>query len=139
MKKVKINIKGTQEIDDQTETIEMISEGTLRKTDGGFVICYNEGEITGQPKTRTTLTVSNDKTAVISRSGTMSSRLIIKEGQRNNCFYSSPIGMLELGIYGEKVCHKLTEKGGEINLGYTLDQNKQSVSKNTVNIIIKEV
>lgn len=139
MKKVRIKIKGTQGIDDQTETIELISEGSLRKLDNGFSISYFEGEITGCAKTRTTLTVTNDKTAIISRTGGSSSRLTVKEGERNNCFYSSPIGELNLGIYGETVCYKLTESGGEINLCYTIDQNRQTVSKNTVNIIIKEV
>lgn len=139
MKKVKINILGTQGLDDQTETIEFFSFGTLRKTDNGFVVCYKEEAVSGMEKTRTTLTVENDKTATISRTGGTSSKLVIKEGVRNNCFYSAPVGQLELGIYGEKVAYKLSENGGEINLSYTIDQNRQLVSKNTVNIIIKEV
>ncbi len=65
--------------------------------------------------------------------------MVIEKGVRNNCFYMTPMGELSLGIFGEKVKTNLTENGGSISMNYTIDANSQLLSRNKVNISIKEV
>ncbi len=140
MKRVKIWIKGTQTVNGDSEEIELISDGTLRRADGGFKICYSDGELQGySQKVNTELFVSNQNRAILSRTGAISSKLIIKEGERNNCFYNTAAGELVIGIYGEKVSYRLTENGGTVSLAYTIDQNMKEISKNKVNITVKEI
>ncbi len=139
MKNVKINIKSTQGIDGQTEKIEFFCEGTLQKTDDGFLIEYDDENISEGQKVSTVLHLKSDKSAVLERTGAMNSKLVIKEGERNDCFYSVPGANLVIGIYGERVAYTLSENGGMVCLIYTIDQNRQQISKNKVNIIIKEV
>ena len=73
------------------------------------------------------------------RSGAYNSRMVIEKGVRNNCFYMTPMGELSLGVFGEKVKSQLTENGGNIIMNYTIDTNLQLLSRNKVNISIKEV
>lgn len=140
MKRVRISIKGKQTVNGDSETIELISDGTLRRADGGFKICYRDGELQGySQKVNTELFVSNHNRAILSRTGGISSKLIIKEGERNNCFYNTAAGELMIGIYGRKVSYDLNESGGTVHLAYTIDQNMQEISKNEVNITVKEL
>ena len=44
-----------------------------------------------------------------------------------------------IGIFGEKVEHNLKKNGGSISMKYTIDQNLNFVSRNTVSITVREV
>jgi len=139
MKKVAITIKGTQYIDDTSDTTEFFCEGLLKKVVDDFVLKYTEGELAGNRPTQTELILQKDGTAILNRSGGMSSKLIIKKGERNNCFYSTPQGELMIGIFGEEVKIDLNENGGSVNLTYTIDSNMMQISRNEVKITVKEV
>ncbi len=123
----------------QKDVIEFTTEGTLQKTEDGFALCYEEGEMMGERSVRTTLTACGQNDVILERSGDMSSRLVIQSGVRNNCFYSTPQGELTLGIYGKTVENRLSDKGGTLKMEYTIDTNLQPISENTVEISVKEV
>ena len=137
MKKVIIDIKGTQGLGDNTEVIEFSTIGEINKTSDGFALYYDEGEMMGC-KNKTTLTVSNKKEVVLERKGDNSSKLIIKKGERNNCFYGTPYGNMVIGIYGENVEHRLDENGGTLKMCYTIDQNLEPISRNEVEISVRK-
>jgi len=139
MKKVTINITGVQYIDDLSDTTQFFCEGLLKKSVDDFVIKYTEGELAGNKPTQTELILKKDGTAILNRNGGMTSKLIIKKGERNNCQYFTPQGELMIGIFGEQVDVDLTENGGCVNLAYTIDSNMKQISKNEVKITIKEV
>ena len=65
--------------------------------------------------------------------------MVIEKGVRNNCFYATPHGELSLGIFGEKVFWDLNPNGGKISMKYTIDTDLQLLSRNSVNISIREV
>ena len=73
------------------------------------------------------------------RKGAYNSCMVIEKGIRNNCFYQTPHGELSLGIFGEKVFSRLNNNGGEISMKYTIDTGSQMLSRNNVNISIREV
>ncbi len=138
MRNVKIKITGIQTIDGESDKIEFISDGIFGTNENGFYLKYTEGELVGESKTNTEFILENEKTAILNRTGGMSSRLIISEGKRNNCFYSTAEGALTIGIYSESVAYRLTDIGGEINLKYTIDSNMTLLSENEVNIKFRE-
>ena len=43
------------------------------------------------------------------------------------------------GIFGEKIENNLTEQGGKLYMSYTIDSNLQLVSRNVVEINVREV
>lgn len=140
IKDVIISIKTEQTVGDSTDTIEFTTDGRFGIKDGSYFISYEESrllEVDGDVKT--TLYIKPDNSVVMQRNGAYSSRMVIEKGVRNNCFYVTPMGELSLGIFGEKVKTAFSESGGSIDMNYTIDTNLQLLSRNSVNISVKEV
>lgn len=140
IKDVIINIKGIQGIDDNTDTIEFMTDGRFGIKDGSYYISYDESQMLDAPaKVKTHIYIKSDHSLVLQRTGTVKSRMIIEKGVRNTSFYSTPHGDLVIGTFGENIEHNLTDSGGEINLSYTIDSDLHLISHNKVNISIREV
>lgn len=140
IKDVLINIKGVQGIDDDSDTIEFITDGRFGYKEGEYYISYDESAMLDSgDSVKTQIYIKPDNSVVLQRTGSIKSRILIEKGVRNNCFYSTPIGDLTIGVFGEELLYDLTESGGNINLKYTIDSDLKLISRNEVNISIKEV
>ena len=140
IKDVIIDIKTEQTVDSFTDSIEFTTDGRFGFKDGSFFISYDESRLLDvEGEVKTTVYVKPDNSVVLQRKGTYNSRMVIEKGVRNNCFYSTPHGELSLGIFGEKVLSKLDDNGGSILMNYTIDTELKLISKNCVNISIREV
>lgn len=139
MKEVLINIKGTQGLDDNTEVIELTTVGKMGFKDGMVMLSYEESELSGAKGIKTNLRVKNSDTVILQRSGEMTSRLVVEKNVRNSCFYSTGFGEMVIGIYGEGIENNLTPSGGTLKMTYTIDSNLQLISRNIVEITVKEV
>lgn len=140
IKDVVIDIKGVQGIDDQTDTIEFSTDGRYGIKDGEYYLSYNEGELLeGIDEVKTRIYIKNQNSVILQREGGINSRMNIEKGVRNSCFYSTPIGDIAIGVFGQVIDFQLNESGGNIELQYTIDSNLQTISKNKVNISIREV
>lgn len=140
IKDVIIDIKTEQTVDGNTDTIEFTTDGRFGIKDGSFFISYDESqllEVDGEVKT--TVFIKPDNSVVMQRNGAYNSRMVIEKGVRSNCFYSTPMGQLSLGIFGEKVKSNLSENGGNLVMNYTIDTDLKLFSRNRVNITVKEV
>ncbi|MBR4116843.1 MAG: DUF1934 domain-containing protein [Clostridia bacterium] len=138
MKRVLVKIKGIQGLGDDKDVIELATEGTLRAFEDEYIITYTEEQTVEGSKIKTQLTVKNNNTVILERRGDLNSRLIITEGERNNCLYAIPQGSLTFGIYGKQVKSSLTECGGAVKMVYTIDVNLEPLSENTVEILVEE-
>lgn len=139
IKDVIIDIKGIQGLDDETDTIEFTTDGRFGIKNGEYFISYDEGQMLGEgTKIKTSLIIKPDS-VVLQRSGAVKSRMLIKKGERNTCFYSTPYCNMVIGIYGEEIKYNLSEKGGELTLKYNIDSDLKLVSKNSVDISVREV
>lgn len=139
IKDVVIKIKGIQGIDDQIDTIEFTTEGKFGIKDGKYFLSYDEGQMMEGCDVKTKIFVNSPQSLVLQRSGSITSRMEIEKEKRNTCFYSTPIGELTIGIYGEILDINLNESGGSINMVYNIDSHMQLVSRNEVKISVKEV
>lgn len=139
IKDVIISIKGIQGIDDQTDTIEFTTEGRFGINDGKYYLSYDEGQMMENYDVKTKIFVNSPESLVLQRSGSIKSRMEIEKGKRNSCFYSTPVGDLCIGIYGESLDVNLNESGGSLNMVYTIDSDLRLVSRNEVEITVKEV
>lgn len=140
IKDVLISIKGTQGLGDDVDTIEFMTDGRFGFKDGEYYISYDESAMldTGD-EVKTHLYLKPDNSVILQRNGAVKSKILIEEGKRNSCFYSTPHGNLTIGVFGDKIKHSLTSNGGEITLKYTLDSDLKLLSENTVNISVREV
>ncbi len=138
MKKVLVKVKGTQGVDGEKVVIELSTEGTLREFEGDYIITYNDDPTESGGQTKTQLTIQKSGTVILDRRGDLNSRLIITEGERNNCLYAIPQGSLTLGIYGKKVKSNMTANGGTLKMVYSIDMNLEPLSDNEVEIFVEE-
>jgi uncharacterized beta-barrel protein YwiB (DUF1934 family) len=140
IKDVIIEIKTEQTVDDSTDKIEFTTDARYGFRDGSYFISYDESklmEVEGEIKT--TLYVKPNASVILQRKGPYNSRMVIEKGVRNNCLYATPNGEFSLGIFGEKVLANLSDDGGNITMNYTIDSGLQLLSRNKVNISIREV
>ncbi len=138
MKDVLINIKGSQSNDTDSDVIEFTTLGKLAERDGKYMLVYEENKTVEGSTVKTTLKADNNR-ITLNRSGAIESRLIIENGRRNKCFYSIPQGEIVLGIFGEYIKNNLNDKGGKLEMGYTVDIDNGLISKNIIEISVKEV
>lgn len=138
MKKVLVKVKGTQSVDGDSAVIELTTEGTLREFEGDYIVTYSDDPTESGEKTKTQLTIQKNGTVILDRRGDLNSRLIITQGERNNCLYSIPQGSMTLGIYGKEVKSNINSFGGTLKMVYSIDMNLQPLSDNEVEIFVEE-
>ena len=138
MKKVLVKVKGTQCVDGEKSVIELSTEGTLREFEGDYIITYSDDPTESGEKTKTQLTIQKNGTVILDRRGDLNSRLVITEGERNQCLYAIPQGSMTLGIYGKQVTSSMTASGGAVKMIYSIDMNLSPLSDNEVEIFVEE-
>ena len=138
MKKVLVKVKGTQGVDGENAVIELSTEGTLREFEGDYIITYSDDPTESGTQTKTQLTIQKSGTVILDRRGDLNSRLVITEGERNNCLYAIPQGSMTLGIYDKQVKSNMTASGGTVKMVYSIDMNLQPLSDNEVEIFVEE-
>ena len=133
-----ITVIGKQTVDGESDKIEVLTAGDMTIEDGRITITYPEytDEI---PARQTDTAVTLDSGVLsIDRRGEMSSHLILEQGVRHECLYSTPLGQMFIGIFTDSIKAELSEHGGEIRAAYQLDFNRTVVSYNEFFISVKE-
>ena len=133
-----ITIDGKYITGNDVETISLSTLGSFEISDDKFYITYEETEATGFNGDITTFTVEKNNRAILERRGKVTSKLFIEKGQKHMCHYRTDAGNLVIGILADTIENRLTSKGGEVKLRYTLDLNSNVLSTNEINITVKE-
>ena len=137
-KDVIISVKGMQKYDNaDPDTIELVTEGQLEKTDDGYTLTYMESQITGLGGTQTTFQVVGDRVTLM-REGEVSSQMVFEEGRRHHSMYATPQGSLTVGINTLALMTELTERGGHLEIDYTIEIDHAIAGRNVFIIDIKE-
>ena len=68
----------------------------------------------------------------------MQSRLMLEKGKRHQCLYQTIAGDLMIGVFTKTMKNTLNEKGGTLEVSYTLDFNTDLVSENRFIITVEE-
>ncbi len=118
---VMLSIRGTQHYPDQEpEVIELVTEGTLEKTDSGWALVYEESDLTGLKGVTTTFYVEPEK-VTLQRKGPLSSRMVFQEGVYHESLYQMEFGALMITVCANKVKYAIDENGGTVDLHYTIE------------------
>ncbi len=134
MKAAIFKILGTQTIDSDSDTVELVTRGKIGRKGEELLLCYEENEASGMAGAKTYLHVRSNGTLSVKRSGAVESNLIIEKNKKNISFYPAPQGAIVLEVYGESVENELNEQGGRLTATYTLSSEGQLVSRNTIQI-----
>jgi len=118
---VVLSIQGKQCYPGQEpDIIELVTTGTLEKTDLGWKLCYEESELTGLAGVHTTFLVRDGEVTLI-RTGKLNSEMIFREGESHDSLYKMEFGALMLTVCATRVQAALTRQGGVIDLRYTIE------------------
>ncbi len=137
-KNVIINVKSTQtDIDNDANTLELITEGKYYQKGNYYYITYKESEVTGMLGTTTTLKVG-DGTVTLMRFGKVNSQFVFQKGQKHISSYETEYGNFTIGVYAKNVDINIDDSGGEIRVGYQVEIDNQSTGKNDFYMFIRE-
>lgn len=137
-KKYLISIIGTQKLDDDTDTIEVLTTGNYLMKNGHFFIGYKEYDQDNPEEYYDNLVKLDGDLVTISRKGPMKSQLMLEKGKRHQCLYQTIAGTLSIGVFTRYIKSTLNEKGGTLEVSYTLDFNTDLVSENSFKITVEE-
>ena len=120
-KAVLLNICGKQTyLDQEPEIIELATEGWCEKTEKGWIISYEETDLTGLKGTTTVFQVETDK-IVLTREGQLNSQMVFQEGMFHDSLYQMEFGAMMITVCATHVAYDLTENGGTIDLTYGIE------------------
>ncbi len=137
-KEVVIQINSAQAFEDGADdSMELITKGTLHNRRGNYYIIYKDTAVTGMEGVTTSLKVDGSK-VILNRMGSVDHKLTFEEGVLHGSTYVTPHGSMFFEVYTQNMEINLTEQGGNITLKYSLFSQEQLLSRNILEITIKE-
>lgn len=107
-------------VDQEPDTIELVTEGTLEFRDNGWDIQYEESDLTGLQGVTTLFRIEKDKIELI-RQGRLHSHMIFKKGVPHESLYQMEFGALMMSVCAKQIFVQLSEDGGMIDLVYSIE------------------
>ena len=118
---VVLAIRGRQTYGDQEpEIIELVTEGTMEFTQGGWDVSYEESALTGLEGVTTVFRVEPGK-VTLTRKGALNSQMVFQEGVPHDSLYQMPFGALMLTVKATSVFYDIVPDGGVIDLSYLIN------------------
>ena len=136
-KDVIISIKGTQKYEHNApDVIELVTQGRLKEREGGYTLTYQESELTGLEGTRTTIEVEEEQVTLL-REGGVNSQMVFEEGRQHTSLYETPYGELSVDIQTSRLLHNLTERGGLMEIKYSIAVEHVVTGRNCFKIRVR--
>ena len=134
---VVLTIRGEQYYDDmEPDGTELITEGTMEVEEGRILLSYEETELTGMQGT-TTCFVVEEKRVTLVRSGSVNSQMVFEEGRQHTSLYETPFGEMAVDIQTAKLLHNLNERGGLMEIKYSIAVEHTVTGRNRFKIRVK--
>lgn len=134
---VVLSIKGEQYFDGvDPDGTELMTEGTLEVTPEGLILAYEESRLTGMEGTVTTFTLSGPR-VTLTRTGRVNSQMIFEEGRQHTSLYETPFGELSVDIRTSVLRHNLTERGGVMEIHYSIAVEHTVTGRNCFKIRVR--
>ena len=134
---VLLSIRGEQYFDDiDPDATELMTEGTMVLTEDGMVLSYEESELTGMEGTTTTFEVKGPR-VTLTRSGAVNSQMVFEEGRQHTSLYETPFGELSVDIQTSELKHNLSERGGLMEIKYSIAVEHTVTGRNCFKIRVK--
>lgn len=126
-RQVVLNIRGTQRYEGQEQdTIELVTEGFMEKTESGWALSYEESDLTGLAGVTTVFRVEEGR-VTLRRSGKLNSQMVFQEGVSHESLYQMEFGALMMTVCAQRISYDLDEKGGYVDLIYSIQIEHSAV------------
>ena len=134
---VVLSVKGEQYYDDaDPDETELMTEGTMTLRPDAILLSYQESELTGREGTTTTFAVEGGR-VTLRRSRTVNSQMIVEEGKQHTSLYETPFGELTVDIQTSRLAHSLTERGGIMEIKYSIAVEHTVTGRNCFKIRVR--
>ena len=121
----------------EPEITELMTEGFMTVDSGAMELSYEETELTGMKGTTTRFLIEEDM-VVLERTGMIQSRMEFRSGERSSSLYETPWGTMVVDITTTKLSQRLTERGGLMEISFTIAVNHQITGENRFKIRVRE-
>lgn len=119
------------------DSIELMTEGTLELAgEGKMVLSYQESELTGLEGTTTAFEIRGPQ-VILRRTGGVNSQMVFEEGRQHTSVYETPFGELAIDIQTSRLRHTLTERGGLMDLRYSISVDHSAAGRNAFKIQVR--
>jgi Uncharacterized protein conserved in bacteria len=133
-----LTIRGRQNFDDlEPDGTELVTGGLMTVTPEGYVLSYEESELTGMKGTVTTFEIKDGR-VYLTRSGTVNSRMVFEEGKQHTSLYETPFGELSVDIRTSRLRQTLTERGGLLEVRYSIAVEHTVTGQNSFLVRVRE-
>ena len=134
---VMLSIRGEQYFDGiDPDATELMTEGTMTLTENGMVLAYEETALTGMEGTTTSFQIQGPQ-VILTRSGTVNSQMVFEEGRQHTSLYETPFGELSVDIQTSVLKHNLTERGGLMEIKYSIAVEHTVTGRNCFKIRVR--
>ena len=134
---VLLTIRSEQRFEDmEPDSIELMTEGTLELTGEGMILSYQESELTGLNGTTTAFEVRGPQ-VILTRTGSVNSQMVFEEGKQHTSLYETPFGELAIDVQTSRLRHSLTERGGLMDLQYSISVDHSVTGRNAFKIRVR--
>ena len=134
---VMLSIRGEQYFDGiDPDATELMTEGTMTLTEDGMVLAYEETALTGMEGTTTSFQIQGPQ-VILTRSGTVNSQMVFEEGRQHTSLYETPFGELSVDIQTSVLKHNLTERGGLMEIKYSIAVEHTVTGRNCFKIRVR--
>lgn len=138
MKKVLITVNTTQSYNEESDTIELVTEGIMNFENNEYNLEYDETEISGMGGTTTNIKISDDSVELI-RKGTTNSHLKFKKGYTHLSLYGIEEGAFEIAVKTNSIKIDINELGGRVDLDYKIETQGVEISRNVLVLTVKPI
>ena len=104
----------------EPDTIELVTEGLLEKTETGWSLTYEESDLTGLQGVVTHFQVEPG-VITLTRKGPLNSQMVFRENVPHESLYQMEFGALMITVCATQVRYDITETGGTIDLTYSIE------------------
>ena len=138
-KDVIITMRTVQNCDelDEDNTLDFVTDGSYTYDNNVGCVTYEESEVTGMPGTTTSVFIMPDQ-VVVDRDGSLTSRMVFKEGEKTSFLYEMPYGSTTLGLDTRKIVQNFNDGGGTAEVEYVIDFARSPVSRNRLTIDVRQ-
>ena len=134
---VTLFIRGEQYFDDvYPDAAELVTEGTLELMEEGMRLTYQETSLTGMEGTTTTFEITGPQ-VTLRRAGTVNSQMVFEEGRQHTSLYETPYGELSVDIQTSALRHNLSDRGGILEIKYSIAVEHTATGRNSFKIRVK--
>ena len=130
-KDVLVSVKGTQYMDSESGSIEVITSGTWYEKNGKQYLMYEETYEEMQVTTKNTVKITPELIEV-TKKGAIASKMIYELGKKHMSNYMTPMGLIVLGITTKDIFVEADAEKLQAEIRYAMEMNGQFVSENVL-------